>query len=352
MGQGRAAGLVDAETVSAEEGRARIDAGGATALLVIPEGFADAVLREKPAALTLRTNPAERILPGIVEEWLSVLVDGVYYAQRLLGEELQTMAEGPPDSSASAEVWVADLSVRMNRLASRTADWLSPLVIRLETTSGEEPSAVQAEAVRGKPERSIALVFVPGLLMMSLIFVAQNVAEDFWREREAGTLRRLSVAPHAMGAMLLGKVAFGATLMFTIALPALTAAWVFFGVSWVRLPLAAAWTVLGGVFLLALMIVLQLLASSRRMAHMMGMAFAFPLLMLGGSFFPFDIMPAGMAAIGRLTPNGWALARLVEIVLGEWNARTLLASAAGILAVVAALLAVSVWRLRTGFARG
>ncbi len=350
MGQGRAASLVNAEVVDAEEGRERIEAGEATALLVIPAGFADAVLRERPATLTLRTNPAERILPGIVEEWLSVLVDGVYYAQRLLGDELGAMADGPPDSSAAMpDAFVSNLSVRINRLVSGAAEWLSPLVIRLETASED---ADAAEAVPGRPARSMALVFIPGLLMMSLMFVAQNVAEDLWREREAGTLRRLAVAPHALIALLSGKVLFGATLMAAIALPALAAAWAYFDVGWDRLPLAAAWSVLGGVFLLALMIVLQLVASSRRNAHMLAMAVSFPLLMLGGSFFPFDIMPAGMAAVGRLTPNGWALERLVEIVLGEWEARSLLVSAAAIGAVVAVLLALAVRRLRAGFARG
>lgn len=351
MGQGPAAGLLNAETVPADEGKRRIGAGDATALLVIPEGFADAVLREKPAELRLTTNPAERILPGIVEEWLSILVDGVYYAQRVLGDELPAMAAGPPDSAGAAtDAWVASLSVRMNRLADETGGWLAPLVIRLE--QGPADTTPAADAPPGRPAPSLVLVFIPGLIMMSLVFVAQNVAEDFWRERENGTLRRLTVAPHGINALLLGKVAFGATLMFVIVLPALAATWIYFDVGWARFPLAVVWSVLGGVFLLALMIVLQLLASSRRTAHMMGMAFAFPLLMLGGSFFPFDLMPAGMAAVGRLTPNGWALARLIDIVLGRQDAASLLASGAAIATVVVALLVLSSWRLRAGFARG
>jgi ABC-type multidrug transport system permease subunit len=351
MGQGGAAGLVNAESVSEEDGWRRIGAGQATALLIIPEGFTEAVLREEPATLELRTNPAERILPEIVEEWVSVLVDGVFYAQRLLGEELRTISDGPPDSSlAFTNTWVAGVSVRINELVADAGGWLSPLVIALETPPEEVEAPV--ENTSGRPARSLALLFVPGLLMMSLVFAAQNVAEDLWREREAGTLRRLAIAPHAMIGLLLGKLFFGASVMFVISLPALTAAWVYFDVSWSRLPLAAVWTTFGGTLLLSMMILLQLFASSRRVAHMMGMAFTFPLLMLGGSFFPFDLMPAGMAAAGRLTPNGWALTRLVEIILGDWQAATLLTSAAGLSALVAVISALSVWRLKTGFARG
>ena len=65
-------GFIDAEFVDATSGRARIDRGEATALLTIPEGFSDAVLKEEPLALLLVTNPAQRILPHIVEEGLRI----------------------------------------------------------------------------------------------------------------------------------------------------------------------------------------------------------------------------------------------------------------------------------------
>ena len=42
------------ETMSLEEGRAVVDAGDATAQIVIPRGFSDSVLKETPAELTRR----------------------------------------------------------------------------------------------------------------------------------------------------------------------------------------------------------------------------------------------------------------------------------------------------------
>ena len=42
----------------------------------------------------------------------------------------------------------------------------------------------------------------------------------------------------------------------------------------------------------------------------------FPLLMVGGSFFPFAVMPEWMAAIGRRTPNGMALVQFEAILFG------------------------------------
>ena len=69
-------------------GRAKMDAGEATALLVIPEGFGQAVLREEPSRLELLTNPSQRILPQMVEQMLDVLLDVAFYAHRLFGPEI------------------------------------------------------------------------------------------------------------------------------------------------------------------------------------------------------------------------------------------------------------------------
>ena len=45
----------------------------------------------------------------------------------------------------------------------------------------------------------------------------------------------------------------------------------------------------------------------------------FPLLMLGGSFFPFEAMPRWMAGIGTVTPNGWLLLRLRALIDGRFE---------------------------------
>jgi ABC-type uncharacterized transport system permease subunit len=66
-------------------------------------------------------------------------------------------------------------------------------------------------------------------------------------------------------------------------------------------------------------------------------------MMLGGSFFPFEAMPRWMAAVGRWTPNGQAVARLKEILDGTASAAPLLLASAAML--VPAVLAV-------GFAAG
>lgn len=46
---------------------------------------------------------------------------------------------------------------------------------------------------------------------------------------------------------------------------------------------------------------------TQKSASVVTSAMVFPLMMLGGSFFPFEVMPKWMAAIGQYLPNGYLL---------------------------------------------
>ena len=56
--QGQTAQFLQIEEVNAVEGNEQIQAGKASALLIIPKGFQDGVLREQPTALTLVSGDA------------------------------------------------------------------------------------------------------------------------------------------------------------------------------------------------------------------------------------------------------------------------------------------------------
>ena len=64
---------IDVATVTLEEGRRLIDGGEASALLVVPAGFQSAVLGRGSANLQLVTNPAQQILPLMVQQPVEVL---------------------------------------------------------------------------------------------------------------------------------------------------------------------------------------------------------------------------------------------------------------------------------------
>jgi len=339
--QGPLAGIIEVEAVELEQGHERIDAGDASGLLIIPEGFGAAILESEPFEISLVRNPAQRIVPGIIEESLSLAVESTFYLQRLFNEPLDVIAgTQPDDANAVPDSTIASVSVAFNQIVDRTRPYLFPPVIKLETTSpgGDEDGF------------DFARLFFPSMLFMALLFMAQGLSEDIWRERSQGTLRRVFATPQRVATFLVGKLLAGAMLMLVvIGLGLIAGRWVF-GIELHALPMALVWATFAGMMLLAMMVLVQLFASSERTGNILTGAAIFPLAMLGGSFFPFEAMPEWLASVGRYTPNGWALTKLNQVFAGELPALDLLQSIAAVAVVIVVLVWLSMRRIRGRFA--
>lgn len=304
--------ILDLEPVALDEGRRRIDSGDATALLVVPAGFQQAALGGPPAELTLVTNPAEQILPGIVEETLETVVDAVFYAQQIFGPELDQLAA----TDALSNTQAAALAVAVNERIASLRNVVIPPAIAVTVVT--EPSE------QAGPTLTVAQLFLPGMLFMSFLFIASGMGGDVWTEQRMGTLRRALATPQSARRLLAGKLVAAAVLMTVIGLAALGAGAALFDIAWWRIPGALAWCVFTGTALLALLTLLQMLASSQRGADMLSSTVIFPLMMLGGSFIPFEAMPEWMAAVGQWTPNGLGVARLMDILYGDVRPQSIL----------------------------
>ena len=344
FGQTGSGQFLHVEEVSSEEGRARIGRGAATALLVIPAGFTAAVLKEKPTTLLLVTNPAQRILPLMVQESLEMAADGAFYVHRIAGPEVREIAQGPLDKKkVYSNADIARISVSINKVMERTQKYLFPPVINVEAKSLDQEA--------GQPKPSITQLFLPGILFMALVFMSEGLSSDVWRERDQGTLRRAACTPAATGALLSGKLLAGAALMLGSSFVVLLAGMIYLGLPLITLPLLLCWSVCSGLTFLLMLQLIQMYASSQRAASVLTNSIAMPLLFVGGSFFPFEFMPAWMAAIGRFTPNGWALAKLKDILAGRETVATLALAFAAIAVIGAVLFFLNLRRLRGVFAR-
>lgn len=244
-----------AELVDEADGRYQLDQGEASALLVIPEGFAEAVLREEPTTLELVTNPAQRIGPGIVEESLELLRDAVFYAHRLMGPEIREMVHGPPQGeTAFSDQTIARMSVSINERIQHMSRYLSPRVLDLQTAV---PEVEESEPPRS-PDFPFSFYFLPGMLLMGLLFAAQGLSDDVWKERESGTLRRIVSTPLGISRFLVCKVMACAVVLTGIASIVLSAGFWYFELPGQRFPLALLWSAGTGVLLTGLMLPVQL----------------------------------------------------------------------------------------------
>lgn len=328
------------ERVTEAEGRADVAAGRASALVVVPRGATDAILDGRPVTLSLVTNPSQRILPAIVQQGLEMLVEAAFYLQRLGGDVLALARDGRRRGGAPDDESVARASVNLNQRLRQLERVLFPPVLALqpEPDPGGSGPAAAASAFE------IGRLLLPGVLFMALLFVAQGTSDDIWDEQRQGTLRRAMSAPGSVLAFLAAKLASGAAIAAGASLVALLAGVALFGVPPLRAAAAWPWCVFGGTVLLCLFQVPQLLAATRQGAGLLSNLIVFPLMMIGGSFFPFEMMPAWMARIGRWTPNGQAVARLRELLAGTADPATL-AVAAAAMGGAAALALVAAARL-------
>lgn len=339
-GEGRA-DFLDIERVDTEaEGRRRIDAGDASALLVVPKGFAAAVIDGTPVTLRLVKNPSERILPGIVQTACEMLVEVAFYAQRLLGEPLrQLRGQGVDEGHQYSDAAVAAAATSINDRLRRMGKWMDPPALKLDTVNDAPAAAAQ--------DSNFALLFLPGMVFMAVLFIAQGMADDVWDEKALGTLGRAVRLPHDLTLFLGGKLLATSLVMAAVALVAVGVATAFFAVPVARAPLALAWCVFTGAGLYCYFQVLQFAGTTRTGAHMLSTMVVFPAMMLGGSFFPFEAMPGWMAAIGRWLPNGQAVTRLKDLLAGTADPRAL-----GIAGVAIAVPAIAAFLLSARLMRG
>jgi len=341
--QGPLADMVLTETVTESEGRKRLDKGDGTALLVIPAGFGNAVLENTPTALVLVKNPAESILPLILEESLGLVVDAAFYLQILFGDTIAPLIDGPEEGLATfPDQDLIAVTESINGAMGNISGVLFPPVIQVTI------DATDTSATAGM---NFGALFLPGFLIMAVLFGAQGMSTDIWQEVESGALKRVLTTPARVSEFLLGKTAAGFLFAGVLGVVGLIAAQLIFGVHVHGFAVAALWAAATGAVLFLLFLTVQLFSKTARGGNILTGAVVFPLAMAGGSFFPFEAMPDWLAAAGRLTPNGWALEVFKTVLRGEADPAVLLRNTAALLGVGFVLFLVSHRRLVGGFAR-
>lgn len=338
--QGQLGELITVEQVSLEEGSSRINAGEASGFLIIPEGFTAALLDDEPVTLTLKTNPAQTILPGIIQDVTEILLDLGFYAQALFGTEIEQIRNAQSDSVPD-DIFVADIAVQIQDKIDTVSPQLFPPLIDVDIV--EPPPS--------EPTPDIALLFMPGIVMMALLFAAQGLSADFWKEREKGTLRRLVSTPGLLSRFVYGKAFAAAVVIALLGGIVLVAGFSYHGVAWNKFVPSMTWIAVSGVGLFAWFAALQMLFANQKAANLVTTILIFPLLMVGGSFFPLDVLPDRLAAIGRLSPNGFVVDRLSRELTSATAWTFDISSWAIVVAMTVVGLAVCAWRLQTGFAR-
>ena len=181
------------QQVPLEEGRRRIYSGDGSALVIIPEGFSQAVFGNRKAEMQLITNPTQSILPGIVESVTSILVEGAWRLQQLVGDDLKQLAgkERPSDETIAAS------SIRFSRLGESLQKYLDPPIIKVAVDL--------VDPNKNRSGISMSQAMFPSMTFMAVLFLAVGLANEIWKERMNGTLRHVAMTPGSIAGFLGGK---------------------------------------------------------------------------------------------------------------------------------------------------
>ncbi|MBS1829689.1 MAG: ABC transporter permease [Acidobacteria bacterium] len=333
--QGELAKMIDTEKVDGAEGRRRMDRGDASALLIVPKGLGDAFLARKPFQLQLLKNPSQAILPEMVEEVLSVLTEGAFYLQQATGDELTLFQARPTDAA------IAEASLRFRKLGDAVRSLMDPMLIDVRTKLPPQ------QPVKRTP---LGAMMLPGMLMLAMLFTAQGMCAEIWREKMNGTLRRIAMAPEAVSQWLLGKVLAAVIMLVLLNSITLLGGAFALNASYARPIGTLCWSVFSGAMIYLAIAALQFYSSSDRASATFTNLLILPLALAGGSMAPLESLPASIARIGRMTPNGAAVDQMRHLIEGDADPWRLLTVAAALLALGAVGFALSMLALRRGFA--
>lgn len=335
--QGKLGEMITVSNVKLAEGRRRIGAGDGSALLIIPQGFTDALLRNQPIKLELVTNPSQAILPGMIEEVTAILIDGAWYLHQFIGDDLRRFADmqgTPPDAL------IAEFSVKIRRLIESFGRYVDPPAIE-----------VASEVIQQNPgsQVSVAQLMFPSMIYMAALFLAFGYSGDVWKEKMQGTLRRFAMTPGSARHFLAGKLLAVSAVYVALAVVALLTAGLLLGMPIRNAGLVLLWIPATGAALYLMMLILTTLASTPRAASVLTNIAVMLLGMIGGTFFPFEMMPGFLSRIGKWTPNGWALLRLKDILGGQAGAASIAGAFAATAVVGTLLFVLASRRLRRSF---
>jgi len=183
-----------------------------------------------------------------------------------------------------------------------------PVGVRAESVT---PAEVRGDKTTAQGYSQSSL----GFTVMFVLFIALGSASGILEDREFGTLARMLTTPTSKGVILAGKIAGILSTTIIEAAILIVLGMVAFKVPWGQDPLALAMVM--GSYILAstgLAVLMSALVRTRDQLAAGGPVVAVALAMLGGCYWPLDIVSPFMRRLADFTPTGWAMTGLVDIV--------------------------------------
>ncbi|NLE22874.1 MAG: ABC transporter permease [Actinobacteria bacterium] len=306
----------------------------AAAGLIIPEGYSDAVASAQKADLTIVATKGVSGASRVASEVRSLASQQVTVelASRAAAETVWSTRSMP---AGAQEGVVAETAARARPVVEQAlgSPAVSTKVVEAGTAAGQTPSGFVLSS--------------PGMMVNFILFSLMTAGVALIIERQNGTLQRLMTTRLRRSQLIGGKTAGMFLLTFLQQVLLIAVAQLFFGVDYLRDPVA----------LLVMMVALSLVAStlglllasvlkSEQALVATTVLVSMAVAALSGAWFPLEITGETFQSVGHVLPTAWILDGLRGIVVRGFDVADVLPAFWVSLAWAAGFFVLAVWRFR------
>jgi len=302
--------ILEAQSVDSDEARRLMQAGKASLMVEIPEGFGEAYLDNQEVTLKVHRNPQEEILPAIGEDVIHVLADGGAMLRGVIApllDEASMSFDSEPDLAQ-----VTALSTRIYKLLDDPAgtNLIDYQKLKVERQSpGEEEQLTKGQIVGW---------FAPGMVAMALLFLCNGQSQEIQEDLIEGRLARAWSYPTSPTLVVMVKATaliLSATAVALLLVGALSGflGWRPGNVVILVMHLFATAAAFTGLALFLRSLTRNPEAGGAAASGVMvGLGF------LGGCFMPVVFLPSFLRTFADFIPTGWAVQGLHVLQGADW----------------------------------
>ena len=318
--------------------RARVESANSLAMIEIPDGFGARVQAFEPVEI-LYLSDQGFTAPGFIQQAVDAAilrVNGAAVASRVGTDVAIDLIESIQGASLDGDQHTEFSQAIYDRAAVIWGN--NPVKVDYELTAQKGDSPPEMATTPGGLGQS-----VPGMGSMFVMFTVFGGMVALVGERKQWTLQRLAVTPVSRGHLLGGKVLGRFTLGF-IQYLVVFAVGIFAGVHF------------GGDILALVLIMVSFTLATTALSFAVGsrvksemqagsltQLLVLVLAALGGAWWPLEIVPPFMRAIGHISPVAWAMDGYQSLIFENGDLSAVLPSILVLLGVAIVCFGISIW---------
>jgi len=291
-----------------EDAQAAVEDDQASAGLIIPENFQSKILAHEPVSLQLYKNPSQSYSPKIAEETMLILSEGLDRLLHIAEEPIAQMNSQMQVDDIPSEQDIATVSVAFFKIVRELQPFLEEPPVELQETEISQDEE--------KNDQNIIFLFIlAGVSVMFLLFSANGMAEDYFKERTNFTMQRIITSPAGRTNYVLSKhvyLVISATVSFYIV-------WaIAFVLNGVSLDNFFKFFILSIFIVNAIVAVINFcysLIKTRNQANAIMPAVTIILSVIGGGMIPMHNLPPFVHKIAVISPVYWGVDALQKIFI-------------------------------------